>query len=337
MSKAVVLARHPSGPVREDDFEVVSASGAALADGSFRLENRVISLDAGFRQWMNEGAGDNYLSGMRIGDPVQALVLGRVSESRHPGFPVGALVSARTAWEEQSVLDGSDLCSVIDPMPGVPEHEFLSVLGPTGMTAWIGLMDIGQPQPGEWVVVSAAAGAVGTVVGQLARERGCHTVGLTSTSEKARWLCDEVGYMHAIAREAEPDLATALRNRIPEGVDVFFDNVGGATLDTIMGYLRERARLVLCGAISQYESEAAEPVTRSWELITKRARAEGFMFSDHTERFPGILTELQRRLGTGSLRSFDSRYHGIEAVPRAFCDMMHGKTRGKCLVLLGGD
>lgn len=333
MSRAVVLVRHPEGAVTEADFGVVEVPDAPCPAGYFRTRNRVISLDAGFRQWMTAGAGDNYLTGMQIGDPVQSIVLGEVTESRHEDYPVGTLVSARTAWEESSLLDGSDLCSPLTVSSEIPLYQYMGVLGPTGMTAWVGFFNIGQPLAGETVVVSAAGGAVGTVVGQLAKAEGCRVIGLTSSRSKADWLEQSVGYDTVIDRETQPDLAAALRTAAPEGIDIFFDNVGGEALDIAMGQLREQARLVLCGAISQYEG-AIQPLTNSWELITKRARMEGFMFSDYFESFPEIGADLYRRLEDGQLKSFDALYEGIEQTPRAFCDMMHGVSRGKCLVIL---
>lgn len=333
MTRAVVLARHPEGAVTEQDFEVIEMPGGDCPAGYFRTRNRVISLDAGFRQWMTAGAGDNYLTGMQVGDPVQSIVLGEVIESHHPDYPVGSFVSARTAWEESSVLDGSDLCSALVVDEEIPLHQYMGILGPTGMTAWVGLHEIGRPKAGETVVVSAAGGAVGTVVGQLAKSEGCRVIGLTSTREKAQWLETEVGYDRVIDRETQPHLAEALSAAAPEGIDIFFDNVGGNALNVAMGQLREQARLVLCGAISQYES-AVEPLTNSWELITKRAKMEGFMFSDYVESFPAIAEDMRARLARGEVKSFDAVYHGIEQTPRAFCDMMHGVSRGKCLVTL---
>jgi len=333
MSKAVVLARHPEGEVSVDDFAVREVQTPAVADGFFKTSNKVISLDAGFRAWMTAGAGDNYLQGMALEEPVQSIVLGEVIESKHPDYPVGTIVNARTAWEEHSVLDGSDLCAPLTPAADIPLSEYMATLGPTGMTAWVGLYEIGKPQANETVVVSAAGGAVGTVVGQLAKAEGCRTIGLTSSAEKANWLVDEVGFDVAISRESDPDLAAALQREAPQGIDLFFDNVGGAVLNTVMGHLSEGARLVLCGAISQYEGEP-EPVTQCWELITKRARMEGFMFSDYADQFPTILADLEARMRAGTLRGFDQQYQGIEQAGVAFCDMMHGKSRGKCLVVL---
>jgi NADPH-dependent curcumin reductase CurA len=178
---------------------------------------------------------------------------------------------------------------------------------------------------------------VGTAVGQLGRLRGCRTIGLTSTEAKAGWLREEVGYDVALSRERHPDLPAALAQAAPEGIDIMFDNVGGAVLDAGLGRLRENARVVLCGAIAQYESESPEPVYNTWELITKRALARGFMFSDYAERFPEAIQDLGEHLKRGSIQSFTRLYRGLEQAPQAFCDMMHGAARGKCLVELPVD
>ena len=333
MPRAVNLARHPTGAVRPEDFEVVKTPRPEVPEGWFLIKNRVFSLDAGFRQWMSAGAGDNYLTGMQLNEPVQGIVLGEVVESRHPDYAVGTLVNARTAWEEMSLLDGTDLCSPLLAADDMALSEYMSTLGPTGMTAWLGLNHIGQPKSGDVVVVSAAGGAVGTIVGQLAKAAGCRTIGLVSSAAKAQWLTDEVGYDLAISREAHPDLAQALVEAAPEGIDIFFDNVGGSVLNTVMQHLQEGARLVLCGAISQYEAEV-EPVSHTWELITKRARMEGFMFSDYIDEFPAVIEAMEKLLRAGELKTFDQCYQGIEQTPTAFCDMMSGASRGKCLVVL---
>ncbi|MFV8816132.1 NADP-dependent oxidoreductase [Haliea sp. E17] len=337
MNRSIVLARYPDGEIVEGDFALREGARPQVVEGTFVTRNRYFSMDAGFRQWMNADSGDNYLPGMPLDEAVQSIVLGEVIESRHPDFPEGAIVSARTAWEEYSLLDGSDLCSILEVDPRVPLHEYMSTLGPTGMTAWFGLQDIGRPQQGDVLLVSAAGGAVGTVVGQLGRIAGCHCIGLTSSEAKARWLRDEVGYHIAISRERYPDLPAALAEFAPQGIDIMFDNVGGTVLDAALGNLREGARIVLCGAIAQYEAEQPQPVYNTWELITKRANAQGFMFSDYAAQFPAAISELGRYLQQGSLKSFNQVYDGLEAAPRAFCDMMHGRSRGKCLVRLAAD
>jgi len=335
MNRSIVLSRHPDGPIVETDFSLRSSARPVPGPGEFVTQNLYLSMDAGFRQWMNAGSGDNYLPGMALEAPVQSIVLGRVIDSRNAQYPEGSVISARAAWEEYSLLDGSDLCTRLEVDPDLPLHEYLSALGPTGMTAYFGLFDIGRPREGEVLLVSAAAGAVGTVVGQLGRLRGCHCIGLTSTEDKAAWLVEEVGYHVALSRERYPDLPDALAQVAADGLDIFFDNVGGSVLDAALGRLRERSRLVLCGAIAQYESSHPQPVYNTWELITKRATASGFMFSDYVEQFPTASAELAGYLKAGSLRSLNQLYDGLDQAPRAFCDMMHGRSRGKCLVRLG--
>lgn len=333
-SRAVVLARHPSGAVTEDDFKVVDRELPALKDGEFLTENLYLSMDAGFRAWMNEGAGDNYLPGMQIGDPVQSIVLGRIIESKRDGYPVGTIVNARSGWESHSVFDGSDLCTPLQPDPAVPLHEYMATLGPTGITAWLGMREIGKPRAGEVLVVSAGGGAVGSIAGQLGKAAGCTTIGLTSSAEKAKWLVDEVGYDIGLSREEDPDLAAALRREAPEGVDIFFDNVGGTTLDAVLGHLQENARIICCGAIAQYEADKPAPVFNTWELITKRALMKGFMFSDYADEFPAAIEALAAMLADGKLKGVVEIYDGLEKTPQAFCDMMQGRSRGKCLVKL---
>lgn len=333
MAKSVVLDRHPSGPVQPSDFRLVEHAAPELKAGGFITRNRVLSLDAGFRQWMGVDAGDDYLPGMQLDQPVQSIVLGEVIQSAHPDYPPGAFVSARAAWEEFSALDGSDLCSPLQVAADLPITEYMSTLGPTGITAWIGLIDIAQARAGDVVVISAAGGAVGTIAAQLAKELGCTSVGLTSTAAKARWLVDTVGYEHAISRDLQPDLPQALRQTVPQGVDVFFDNVGGATLDAVMGHLNEGARIALCGAIAQYESRV-ESLTNTWQMITKRARMQGYMFSDYADDFPRIMQALESRLRDGTVQTFIQAYQGIDRTAQAFCDMMSGRSHGKCLVVL---
>lgn len=330
--QSIVLQRYPRGAIVPEDFALRESAVPEPAPGEFVTRNLILSMDAGFRQWMNEGAGDNYLPGMALETPVQSIVLGRVEASQNPEYPVGTVVNARTAWETHSLLDGSDLCSAVAVDPDVPLEEYMATLGPTGMTAWFGLLDLGRPQQGEVLVVSAAGGAVGTVVGQLGRINGCHCIGLTSSEDKARWLVEEVGYHRALSRERYPDLPAALQEAAPEGLDIFFDNVGGKVLDAALGHLKERARLVLCGAIAQYERESPEPVFNTWELITKRASASGFMFSDYADQFGAAMAGLAGYLKSGELRGFLNVYEGLEQAPRAFCDMMQGRSRGKCLV-----
>lgn len=334
-NRQIVLAAHPSGPLSADHFRLQETPLQALNEGEFLIRNQYLALDAGFRQWMNAGSGDNYLPAMQLGNPVQSIVLGQVIESRNADYPAGTTVMGRTAWEEYSIADGSDLMTVLAPEQDIPLAEYLCALGPAGMTAYFGLLDIGNPTAGETVVVSAAAGGVGSIVGQIARIKGCQVLGITSSEEKASWLRNELGYHGTLNYRREPGLLTQLQTLAPQGIDIFFDNVGGTLLDTCMQHLAEGARLVLCGAISQYDhTDRHDPVYNLWQLITKRARVQGFMFSDYIDRYPAAMADMAAWIREGKLKSPVTISRGIEATPAAFCDMLSGKSRGKCLVRL---
>ncbi|GIX31241.1 MAG: NADP-dependent oxidoreductase [Porticoccaceae bacterium] len=332
-SRHVVLRRHPTGRLSPDDFELVERPFAPLAAGQFRTRNRFLSLDAGFRQWMNAGSSDNYLAEMPLGEPVQSIVLGEVIESRHADWPEGRWVLARTAWESHSVTDGSDLATPVEPLPGVPLEEHLGALGPAGMTAYFGLFAVGRLVPGDRVLVSAAAGGVGSLVGQLARIAGCRPVGIAGGERKCRFLVEQLGYAAAVDHRAHGDLAAAIAAACPEGVDLYFDNVGGRVLDAALANLREGARVVLCGMVSQYEGEAA-PIHRLWQLVTKRAEARGFMFSDFLPQFAEAAERLGRWVQEGRLSTPFHVTEGLENAPRAFCEMLAGANLGKAIVRL---
>jgi hypothetical protein len=292
-------------------------------------------MDAGFRKWMNEGADDNYLSTMELGYPVFSMILGHVIESRNPDFPEGTVVMGRTFWECYSLVDGEDFVTKLDHDGSLALSEYVSTMGPTGMTAYFGFFDVGKPQAGEDVLVSAAGGAVGSVVGQLAKIAGCRTVGISSSDEKCAWLIDTLGYDAAINYNAPEGLTAQIERELPNGFDIYFDNVGGSMLDVAMQHMKENARIVLCGAISQYGNmNQPDPVYNMWEFITKRATARGYMFTDYIEHYPAAIAELGTWMREGKLKSVINTYHGIEQTPRAFCDMINGANRGKNIVEL---
>lgn len=334
-NRQILLEKRPDGTLHESDFSLAVAPMPECRDGQFVMRNQYFSLDAGFRKWMNEGADDAYLSAMPLGMPVQSIVLGQVIASRHPGFPQDSLVLARASWEEYCVLDGSDFAQRLDHDGSFPPHEFVAALGPTGMTAYFGLLDIGRPRAGDTVLVSAAGGAVGSVVGQIARILGCRTVGITSSEEKCRWLKEHLGYDEAINHRDPAGLAAQLAKAMPDGFDIYFDNVGGAMLDEALQHMKQGARVVLCGAIADYDHNDGEAgVFHMWQFIVKRASAAGFMFSDYVDRYPEAVEHLSAWLSEGRLKSVVDIRNGIEQTPRAFCDMLEGASRGKCIVAL---
>lgn len=337
-NKEVVLRAHPAGAPRDSDFECVESSMPEIEEGQFLLRNRYISLDAGFRQWMNEGAGDGYLEAMQLGEPVMGLVLGEVLESRNPEYSVGDLVMCRSRWEEFTVADGSDYINKLVADPGVSPSCYLGLLGPTGLTAYFGLRDIGKVQPGETVLISTAAGAVGSTAAQIAKIQGGRVVGMTSTEDKCRWLVDDLGLDGAINYRAEGGLEAGLDETCPDGVDVYFDNVGGKTLETVIGRLNVGARIVLSGALSTYNT--TEPVAgpyNMFNLITQRATMAGFMVTDYVEQYPAALEELAGWLKEGRLQNVEDVAVGIENTGPAFCKMFAGGNRGKLVVRLTGD
>jgi NADPH-dependent curcumin reductase CurA len=334
-NKQIVLAARPEGTVKITDFALHEADLPPLEPGQYLIRNQYLSMDAGFRKWMNEGAGDNYLTAMEVGDPVQSMILGHVVESRNPDFPEGTVVMGRTSWECFSIAGSDDFVTRLDHDGSLPLHEYISTLGPTGMTAYFGLFDVGQPKAGEEVLVSAAGGAVGSIVGQLAKIAGCRTVGMTSSDEKCRWLIDTLGYDAAINYKAPQGLAAQIERELPNGLDIFFDNVGGSVLDAAMQHMKEYARLVLCGAISQYDDmDERAAVYNMWELIPKRAMAKGYLFTDYVEEYPAAIAELSSWVRQGKLKTVINTYDGIEQAPKAFCDMMTGVNRGKNIVEL---
>lgn len=335
MNKRVLLARYPSGLPVESDFSFDEVPVPEPGEGEFLIRNLYFSLDAGFRQWMRAGAGDNYLSAMPIGEPVMSLTLGRVERSRHPDFDEGMLVLGRHAWETYTLTDASDFTAPLEVDPDLPLHLYLGTLGPTGLTAYFGLMDIGRPQAGETVVVSAAGGAVGSIAGQIAKALGCRTVGLTSSDDKAAWLEQDIGYDVGVNYKAAGGLDEALSRAAPEGVDIYFDNVGGAILDTTLTHLRQGARVVLCGMVADYhDAEKPYGVTHLWEAITKRATLKGFMYTDEVPRYPEATAQLRQWLEAGAIESFDEIREGMEATPAAFCGLFTGANRGKIMIKL---
>lgn len=334
-NRQIVLRRYPIGIPQDSDFACHAGKIRALEDGEVLIRNLILPMDAGFRQWMRKGSSDNYLKEMALDAPVMSITIGRVAASRHPAHAIGSLVIGRNAWEEYSVADGSDYLAQLDAAPGVPLHYYAGTLGPTGFTAYFGLRDIGQIKAGDTVLISAAAGAVGSVAGQIAKLKGCRTIGITSSPEKCRWLTETVGYDAAINYNDPAGLDAGIKRLCPDGIDVYFDNVGAETLDCAMGNMALNARVVLCGAVAAYNRDGPVPGPYNmWEAITKRATLRGFMFSDYVARYPEALADLSGWIASGKLKSFDHLVDGIEHTPSAFCDMFSGKNYGKAMVRL---
>lgn len=333
-NRHVVLASRPQGYPVEANFRLEESELPPVGAGQFLLQNHYVSLDAGFRNWMDADSGDEVLPAMALDAPVMGLTLGKVVETQHPDYPLGEWLMAREAWQEYSLTDGSDFISRLPYPRDCPLPHYLGVLGDTGLSAYFGLLDIGQPQPGETVLVSAAAGAVGNVVGQLARIKGARAVGIAGGEAKCARLISELGYAAAVNYRSA-DVAGEIAAACPDGVHVYFDNVGGPLLETVLNHIAVGARIVLCGAIAAYNAKAPLPgPSNLFQLTARQALMQGFMTHLQEQRYPQARADLTRWLQSGELKNLEYRLQGIETVGKAFCDLFAGNNFGKTIVQL---
>ncbi|RMG71611.1 MAG: NADP-dependent oxidoreductase, partial [Bacteroidetes bacterium] len=286
-----------------------------------------ISLDPAMRGWMNEGR--SYIPPVQLGEVMRALTVGVVVSSRHPDFRTGDYVSGAGGVQCYFTAPGPQLTRVDRSQAPLP--TYLSVLGMPGFTAYFGLLEVGQPRPGETVLVSAAAGAVGSVVGQIARLKGCRAVGIAGGPEKCQYLTEVLGFDAAIDYK-QGNLRQGIKQACPEGVDVYFDNVGGDMLDTVLTRLRRRARVVICGAISQYNQAGYAGPRNYMSLLVNRARMEGFVVFDYRERYPEALREMSTWLASGKLRTREHIFEGLDRFPEVLLRLFTGEKLGKLVL-----
>jgi NADPH-dependent curcumin reductase CurA len=333
MMHSVVLARRPAGNPVEADFAVMSESLPEIPDGCFLTRNDYVSLDAGFRNWMNEDSGDEILPAMPLQAPVMGLVLAEVLESKHPDYAVGDKLMARFAWQTHSLSDGTDFIARLPAELEFNPSAYMGVLGDTGMSAYFGITDIAQLTSEDTVLISGAGGAVGSIAGQIAKLMGARVIGIVGSEAKAEWIRNTLGYDAAVVRSDDTSLSEAIQDACPNGVDVFFDNVGGQTLEAAITNMNHRGRLVLCGAISGYGVTPHGP-NNLFELITKELSVEGFMTHFRHERYDEAREQLSQWLREGVIQSPEHRLEGIENVGKAFADLFAGENFGKTIVAL---
>lgn len=329
-NKQVLLAKRPHGMVQESDFNIVETDVPALQDGEVLVKNLYLSLDPYMRGRMS--AAKSYAASTQLNDVMIGGTVGVVAESKNPKFQPGDTVLGRFGWQLYGVSDGKGLQKVT-ASDQVPLSSYLGALGMTGITAWIGLISIGQPKAGETVVVSAASGAVGSVVGQLAKARGCHVVGIAGGKAKSEYVVNELGFDACIDYKAGhlvEDLAVAT----PDGIDVYFDNVGGEILDAVLERLNAFARIPLCGIISQYNATEPYAVRNFGSFLINRVKLQGFIVSEHTDLWPQAQKELAQLRAEGKLKYRESVTEGLDNAPRAFIGMLNGENFGKQLVKL---
>jgi NADPH-dependent curcumin reductase CurA len=327
MTRAVALAARPEGEPKASDFEVREAPTPSPAEGELLVRNVLVSVDPYMRGRMT--GVRTYVPPYEVGQPIDGGAVGRVIESRHEGFAVGDWVVSQLGWRDQGVVP-AQRARKIDPSVAPPSYA-LGVLGMPGFTAWIGLVDIGRVQEGETIYVSGAAGAVGSVAVQIARLKGLRVIGSAGTAEKVEWL-------QSLGVDAFNYRETRAKDALQDGVDVYFDNVGGAQLEAALGALRPHGRVIACGGISRYNDVRPEPGPRNMNLIvTKRLRIQGFIILDHNERFPAFLAETAPWVLGGELQSRETIVDGLENIPDAFAGLFRGDNVGKMLVRVGPD
>jgi NADPH-dependent curcumin reductase CurA len=328
----VRLAARPSGLPTEDSWEFAESPTGEPGEGEVLVKVLQLSLDPAMRGWMDDR--DSYIPPVGIGEVMRALGVGRVVSSRHEGLEDGDYVSSFLGVQEYAVVPGDGLTKVDPDLAPLPVH--LSTLGMPGMTAYFGLLDVGRPQEGETVVVSAAAGAVGSVVGQIAKIKGCQVVGIAGGPEKCAYIVDELGFDAAIDYKAE-DVEEGLGRHCPKGLNLYFDNVGGDVLDAALTRLAKGARVVLCGAISQYNSEELRGPTNYLALLIRRATMTGFIILDYLPRYGEALDEMSSWLKSGKLKSREDIVEGLENFPSALTKLYTGENHGKLVLKVAED
>ena len=330
-SREIRLASRPKGEPEESDFELTESSVEDPGEGELLVRTNYLSVDPYMRGLI--GRGTSYADQVEIGAVMPGDAVGTVVQSNHPDFPEGDVVTGYWGWREYGVCDGEDVKEFDTSV--APMSTALGVLGMPGMTAYFGLLEVGEPEPGETVFVSGAAGAVGSTVGQIARIKGCSVVGSAGSQEKIDWITGELGFDGAFnyKETSERRYLSAIRELCSDGIDVYFDNVGGPITDAAFKLINTGARIAVCGQISQYNAvKPPQGPRKLWYLIAKQARAEGFLVYNWEDQWPEARREMARWMEGGELRYRETITDGIENAPAAFIGLFHGENTGKQLV-----
>lgn len=329
MNRQITLARRPDGLPTAADFKLVESSIPDPGAEEILVRTHYLSVDPYMRGRMNDAK--SYADPVALGGVMVGSVVGEVRKSNHPKFQEGDMVEGHLGWQDYAVSNGKGIRK-LDPKLA-PVSTALGVLGMPGLTAYFGLIEIGQPKAGETVLISGAAGAVGSCVGQIAKLKGCRVVGIAGSDAKVGWLLNDLGFDAAFNYKTSGDYNARLKEVCPEGIDVYFDNVGGPITDAVFKRINVKARVSVCGQISQYNSGRPEPGPRFlWKLIEKQARVEGFLVFQFAERFREGLQQLGAWLAEGRLKYREEIVDGLENAPAAFIGMLEGRNTGKQLV-----
>lgn len=326
-----ILVARPEKAIEERCFEW--REGVPVPeprDGEVLVRNLWLSFDPTQRGWMTM---DTYVPKIPLGEVMRAAAIGQVVASRRPGFEPGDLVAGGFGWQDYATSDGSGLFGLRVLPPGTPPNLALGLLGITGLTAYFGVLEVAKPRPGESFVVSGAAGATGSVAGMIARIEGCRVIGIAGGRRKCRWLVEDAGFDAAIDYKSE-DVGERLSALCPDGVDVYFDNVGGATLDAVLARIARGARIALCGAISRYEqgNDWGPGPSNYFNLVLRHGRMEGFLVLDYAARFPEAIGKLTGWLAEGKVQQIEDVQQGLENAPRTLMRLFRGENFGKQLL-----
>jgi NADPH-dependent curcumin reductase CurA len=338
MNRRVILKSRPVGEPKVTDFDVVDAPLPNPGEGEILCRTIWLSLDPYMRGRMSDAK--SYAAPVELGSPMVGGTVSEVLESKHPGFQSGDIVLGYGGWQTHHIAKAGAAPGPFGPLKldpkAAPVSTALGVLGMPGMTAYVGLLDIGQPKPGETVVVSAAAGAVGSAVGQIAKIKGCRAVGVAGAREKCEYAVKELGFDACVSYRS-PDLAAALKDACPKGIDVYFDNVGGDVLKAVLALVNPFARIPLCGLISQYNATEPPPGPNMRTVLSNRVTIRGFIVSDHVDRMADFLRDCTGWLRAGRLKYREDVVEGLDNAPRAFIGLLRGQNVGKQLVKVGSD
>jgi NADPH-dependent curcumin reductase CurA len=331
------LAARPVGMPKDSDWQRTSEPVRELKDGEILVKVLYLSLDPAMRGWMNEGK--SYIRPVAIGEVMRAGGIGRVAASKSPKFAVGDFVSGSTGVQQYWIGAADDRTAgfhKVDPT-AAPLPKYLNALGMPGMTAYFGLLEVGQPKPGETVVVSGAAGAVGQTVGQVAKQRGCRVVGIAGGKEKCDFVVNELGFDACIDYKSG-SVKDGLKQYCPNGVDIYFDNVGGDILDAVLTRINMKARIIICGAISQYN--ATTPVkgpANYLSLLVNRARMEGIVVFDWADRYPEAVAQIGQWIKEGDFKTREDIVEGLENFPQALLMLFEGRNFGKLILKVADE
>jgi NADPH-dependent curcumin reductase CurA len=331
MNRQITLAQRPYGFPKDSDFKLVETAIPNPGDGELLIKNEFMSVDPYMRGRMN--ATKSYAANIEIGDVMVGATVGQVIESNHPDYQSGDIVQAGLGWQTHGITNGEGARKIDSSL--APISTSLGVLGMPGLTAYFGLLDVTKPVAGETVVVSAASGAVGSVVGQIAKIKGCRTIGCAGTDEKVRYVLDELGFDGAFNYKTSDDYGKSFGDLCPNGVDVYFDNVGGPITDAVFPLFNIKARIAICGQIAQYNATKPPVGPRLfWHCIVKRLRIQGLLVFDWADQYDEALRQMSQWVTSGQIKYREDIVEGIENAPEAFMGLLRGDHIGKRLVKL---